>query len=146
MDIILFFLILRSCRKNADEKRALFPVFIIVILRNAVLLGHGIYFQMNDVKEYESDGVTLMDEISAVIWIINYFIFYLMMIVFINIFDHLFSNIKGVRLFSVSFGILGLLLLITATIASLGNDFSLTMAIWIGGAMVLIEVICVIVY
>ena len=68
------------------------------------------------------------------------------MIVFINIFDHHFSNIKGVRLFSVSFGILGLLLLITATIASLGNDFSLTMAIWIRGAMVLIEVICVIVY
>ena len=68
------------------------------------------------------------------------------MIVFINIFDHHFSNIKGVRLFSVSFVILGLLLLISATIAALGNDFSLTMAIWIGGSMVPIEVICVIVY
>ena len=87
-----------------------------------------------------------MDEISGVVWIINYVVFYLLIIVFINIFDHNYSNIKGVRLFSVSFGILGLLLLITATIASLGNDFSLTMAIWIGSGMVQIEVICVILY
>ena len=75
-----------------------------------------------------------MDEMGTVLMIINYFLFYLMMIVFINILNHHFSNIKGVRLFSLSFGITGLLLLITATIAGLGNNFTLTMALWIGSS------------
>ena len=97
-------------------------------------------------KEYKSDGVTLMDEMGTVLMIINYFLFYLMMILFINILNHHFSNIKGVRIFSLSFGIIGLLFFITASIAAIGNDFTFTMALWVGGSMVPIEVVCLVLY